>query len=65
VLSEIVPSLAEGEAAEILEVPSGSAQLKFVEVFFDAKNQPLVLATVMFREPLIRFHALRKIVLLE
>ena len=65
VLSEIVPSLAEGEAAEILEVPAGSAQLKFVEVFFDTKNQPLVLATVLFREPLIRFHALRKIVPLE
>jgi GntR family transcriptional regulator len=65
VLSEIMPSLAEGDAAEILEVPEGSAQLKFVEVFFDTNNQPLVMATVLFREPLIRFHALRKIVPLE
>jgi GntR family transcriptional regulator len=65
VLSEVIPSLAEGDAAEILEVPAGSPQLKFVEVFFDTKNQPLVMATILFREPLIRFHALRKIVPLE
>ncbi|MEP7357673.1 MAG: GntR family transcriptional regulator [Anaerolineales bacterium] len=65
VLSEIMPSVAEGEGAEILEVAPGSPQLKFVEVFFDAKNQPLVLATILFRESLIRFHALRKIVPLE
>ena len=65
VLSEIMPSQANDEIAGLLEVPVGSAQLKFVEVFYDTKNQPLVLATVLFRESLIRFHALRKIVPLE
>jgi len=48
-----------------LNVPPGSAELKFVEVFFGEKDQPFVLATILFREPLIRFHALRKIVPLE
>jgi len=65
VLSEIIPSLAEGPAAVHLNVPPGSAELKFVEVFFGEKDQPFVLATILFREPLIRFHALRKIVPLD
>src|SRR6185436_10507879 len=65
VLTEIIPSLTEGEAAEQLDAPAGSAALKFVEVFFGEKDQPFVLATILFREPLIRFHALRKIVPLE
>ena len=65
VLSEVIPSLAEGQAAEHLGAPAGSALLKFVEVFFGEKDQPFVLATVLFREPLIRFHALRKIVPLD
>ena len=65
VLSEIIPSVAEGQAAMHLNVPPGSAELKFVEVFFGEKDQPFVLATILFREPLIRFHALRKIVPLD
>jgi GntR family transcriptional regulator len=65
VLSEIIPSVAEGQAAVHLNVPPGSAELKFVEVFFGEKDQPFVLATILFREPLIRFHALRKIVPLD
>jgi GntR family transcriptional regulator len=65
VLSEIIPSLTEGDAAKQLDTPAGSAVLKFVEVFFGEKDQPFVLATILFREPLIRFHALRKIVPLD
>jgi DNA-binding GntR family transcriptional regulator len=60
ILSELVPVLAEGEVAALLETPPNSAVLKFVEVFYTARNQPLVLATIHFRDPLIRFHALRK-----
>jgi hypothetical protein len=51
--------------AELLAVPPGSPQLRFVEVFYSPRNQPLVLATVDFREPLIRFHALRKLLPLD
>ena len=65
ILSELVPSVAEAEVAEQLAVPAGSPQLRFVEVFFTARNEPLVLATVDFRDPLIRFHALRKMLPLD
>ena len=60
ILSEMVPTLAEGEAADSLQLAPGTAILKFVEVFYSTKNKPLVLASVHFRDPLIRFHALRK-----
>lgn len=61
ILSELVPTVAATEVAERLAVPAGSPLLQFVEVFYSPRNQPLVLATVDFREPLIRFHALRKL----
>lgn len=65
ILSELVPIVAEAEVAELLAVPPGSPQLRFVEVFYSPRNQPLMLATVDFREPLIRFHALRKMLPLD
>ena len=65
ILSELVPTVAAAEVAELLAVPAGSPQLQFVEVFYSPRNQPLVLATVTFREPLIRFHALRKLLPLD
>jgi GntR family transcriptional regulator len=65
VLSEIIPSLADAETAELLAVPAASPLLRFDEVFYDSKNEPLVMATILFREPLIRFHARRKIMPLE
>jgi GntR family transcriptional regulator len=61
VLSELVPILAEGEVAELLEVPAGSPLLKFEEIFFSIHNEPLVQAMIYFHEPMIRFHALRKV----
>jgi hypothetical protein len=57
--------VTEAEVAAQLGVPAGSPQLRFVEVFFSARNEPLVLATIDFRDPLIRFHALRKMVPLD
>jgi DNA-binding GntR family transcriptional regulator len=57
----LVPSLAEGELADLLDVAPGSPTLKFVEVGYDVKNEPLALAYIYFREPFIRFHALRRV----
>ena len=65
ILSELVPTAASAEVAELLAVPPGSPQLRFVEVFYSPRNQPLVLARVDFRDPLIRFHALRKLLPLD
>ena len=61
VLSELLPVLADDELAQLLQVKPGSALLKFVEVFYDVKNEPMVFAYIYFNESLIRFHALRKV----
>jgi GntR family transcriptional regulator len=61
VLSELLPALADDELAELLAVRPGSALLKFIEVFYDAKNAPMVLAYIYFNASLFRFHALRKV----
>jgi GntR family transcriptional regulator len=65
ILSELIPALAPAEVAPLLDVPAGSPLLHFVEVFYSPRNQPLVLASIYFRDPLIRFHALRKLVPLD
>ena len=61
VLSEIWPWLAGDDLAELFGVAPGSPTLKFVEVFYDARNEPLVLDNIYYCEPFIRFHALRKV----
>jgi GntR family transcriptional regulator len=60
-LSELIPSLAVDDVAELLAVAAGSPVLKFDEVFFGIHNEPLTQAIIYFHEPLIRFHALRKV----
>jgi GntR family transcriptional regulator len=65
ILSELIPALAPAEVASLLDVPAGSPLLQFVEVLYSPRNQPLVLASIYFRDPLIRFHALRKMVPLD
>lgn len=64
ILSEIIPALAEGPLVGLLQLAAGQPVLKFVEVFYSSSNKPLALATIYFRDPLIRFHALRKMSLL-
>ena len=59
-LSELVPTVAEGEVAEQLDVAPGRPLLQFIEVFYGSRNEPLDLAIVSFCE-LIRFHAIRKV----
>ncbi len=65
ILSELIPALVPAEVAPLLDVPPGSPLLQFVEVMYSPRNQPLVLASIFFRDPLIRFHALRKLVPLD
>jgi GntR family transcriptional regulator len=61
VLSELITVTADEEMSALLGVANGSPLLKFDEVFYDVRNEPLVLALIYFREPLIRFRALRKV----
>ena len=61
ILSEIIPVQADDEVARLLDVTPGSPMLKFDEVFYSPKNKPLGQAIIYFRDPLIRFHALRKV----
>ena len=61
VLSELAAIAAQDELAALLQVAPGSATLEFVEVSYDARNEPLVLANIYFRDQLIRFQALRKV----
>jgi GntR family transcriptional regulator len=61
VLSELKAIAADDELARLLDVAPGSPSLEFVEVFYDGKNEPLVLAHIFFQHEMIRFHALRKV----
>ena len=61
VLSELVPLVAEGEVAELLALEPGKPLLMFDEVIYNLHNAPMTQALIYFREPLIRFHALRKV----
>ena len=61
VLSELLPAVADDELSGLLQLQPGSPLLKFIEVFYDVKNEPLVLAYIHFNAALIHFHALRKV----
>ena len=65
ILSELVPTTAAAAIAPLLDVAVHTPMLQFVEVMYSPRNQPLVLASIYFRDPLIRFHALRKLVPLD
>lgn len=60
IVSEIVPCVADTEISGRLGIEVGEPVLKFAEVFFSTRNRPVAVAIVYFREPIIRFHALRK-----
>ena len=60
ILSEIRPCAVDAEVATRLAISAGQPILEFNEVFYSHANQPLVLATVYFRDEIIRFHALRR-----
>jgi GntR family transcriptional regulator len=60
IVSAIVPAVADAELSQLLDIDVGSALLCFDEVFYSSRNKPLGQASVHFRHPLIRFHALRR-----
>lgn len=60
IISGIIPTVANEELAHLLDIQAGSAVLCFDEVFYNMRNKPLGQASVYFRDPLIRFHALRR-----
>jgi GntR family transcriptional regulator len=60
IVSEIIPHSADTTTTELLKVPLGKALLQFIEVFYGAANEPLGLATIVYNDGYLRFHALRK-----
>jgi GntR family transcriptional regulator len=60
IISGIIPTVVDSELAQLLDISAGSAALCFDEVFYNSRNKPLGQASVYFRDPLIRFHALRR-----
>jgi len=60
IVSEILPHSANATTTELLKVPLGKALLEFIEVFYGAANEPLGLATIVYNDGYLRFHALRK-----
>ena len=59
-VSEIVPIAFDADQAKKLGVKKGTPGLSFVEVGFDAGNEPVVHATSYFRDDLLRFRLIRR-----
>jgi GntR family transcriptional regulator len=59
-LSEIVPVAFDADQAKRLGVKKGTVGLSFVEVGYDADNEPVVHATSYFRDDLLRFRMIRR-----
>jgi len=59
-LSEIVPVVAQGDLAEVLDVKPNTALLSFEEIGYNTDNQPIVKAVSYFRDDLIRFRLIRR-----
>ena len=59
-LSEIVPVAFDADQAKKLGVKKGTVGLSFIEVGYDADNEPVVHATSYFRDDLLRFRMIRR-----
>jgi len=59
-LSEIIPVAFCADTAKKLGVKKGTVGLSFVEVGYDADNEPVVHATSYFRDDLLRFRMIRR-----
>lgn len=60
ILSEIIPYAADATIVELLKVQLAQPLLKFIEVFYGSANEPLGMATIVYNDAYLRFHALRK-----
>lgn len=59
-LAEIVPQVAKGEIAELLQLKPGTPGLQFIETSYSSDNEPVLLSSVTYSDSLIRFTVLRK-----
>ena len=59
-LSEIVPVIAQGDLAAVLDVRPDTALFSFEEIGYNTDNQPVVKAVSYFRDDLIRFRLIRR-----
>ena len=59
-LTEIVPVIAEGETAALLQVPPGTPLVSFDETGYNEDNEPILKAWSYFRDDLLRLRLLRR-----
>ncbi|MCP3996244.1 MAG: GntR family transcriptional regulator [bacterium] len=59
-VSEVIPVAFNTDQAKKLGVRRGTVGLSFIEVGYDADNEPVVHATSYFRDDLLRFRMIRR-----
>ena len=59
-LSEIVPVALDDHQAALLDEPAGTPAICFEEIGFDQSNAPIVRASSIFRDDLLRFRLIRR-----
>jgi len=60
-LSDLVPTMLDGDKAELLGVEAGTPALSFEEVGYDSEARPIVKAVSFFRDDLVRFRLMRRL----
>lgn len=59
-LSEIVPVALDDDQAALLHEPGSTPAICFEEIGFDQSNRPIVRASSIFRDDLLRFRLIRR-----
>ncbi len=59
-LSDIIPTLAAGEAAAALRLPAQTPLISFSEIGYNDDNQPILQAVSWFRDDLLRLRLIRR-----
>ncbi len=59
-VSELIPVVLDGHLADMLRLDAGTPALCFEEIGFDRDNQPVLSATSVFRDDLLRFRLIRR-----
>jgi len=59
-VSEILPLALDAHVAEALHLEIGTPALSFEEIGFDRDNEPVLSATSIFRDDLLRFRLIRR-----
>ena len=59
-MTDIVPVVAQGETAVLLQIAPGTPLVSFDETGYNEANEPIVKAYSYFRDDLLRLRLLRR-----